>query len=107
AYDACWELGKFSCLAASFTDLGTDLAANETVADYVRNRIAEVVKDPQTREDLTPRGYPFGTKRVCMVSGYFETFNRPNVKLVNLKREPIERMTPRGIATTAQEYDLD
>src|SRR5690606_23635196 len=71
------------------------------------NRIAEVVKDPQTREDLPPRGCPCGSKRVCMVSGYFATFNRPNVKLVNLKCEPIERMTPPGSAATAQEYELD
>ena len=107
AFDGCWDLGLFACFNASFTDVLTNEEANELVAEYLRARIRELVKDPRTAEDLTPRTYPFGTKRVCLDSGYYDTYNRDNVHLVNLRREPLEAVTPEGIRTRDREYAFD
>ena len=106
-FEKCWHAGAFACYTASYTDLVTDLAANETVAEYLRGRIRETVEDPELAEDLTPRDYPFGTKRVCLDTGYYETFNRDDVSLVNLRRTPIVEVTPRGLRTTEQEHEFD
>jgi cation diffusion facilitator CzcD-associated flavoprotein CzcO len=84
-----------------------DQEANDTAAEFVRQRIAELVEDPRVAEDLMPRGYAFGTKRPCLDTGYYATFNRPNVELVNLRRTPIEQITPTGVRTTEREYPLD
>jgi cyclohexanone monooxygenase len=106
-YEQCWDSGLFACIPASYTDIVTDLAANETAAEFVRGKIREIVRDPQVAEDLVPRGYPFGTKRICLDTGYYETFNRPDVTLVNLRRTPIVGVTPRGIATVDGELEFD
>jgi cation diffusion facilitator CzcD-associated flavoprotein CzcO len=65
------------------------------------------VRDPQTAEDLIPTDHPIGTKRICTDSGYFETFNRENVELVNLRRDPITTVTSWGIKTAQRSYELD
>ena len=106
-FEKCWHAGAFACYTASYTDLVTDLAANETVAEYLRGKIREMVGDPELAEDLTPRDYPFGTKRVCLDTGYYETFRRDDVSLVNLRRTPIVEVTPRGIRTTEREHEFD
>ena len=106
-FDACWDLGLFACLSASHTDIMTDERANATVAEYVRGKIAEAVTDPRTADDLMPRDFPYGTKRVCLDTGYYETYNRPNVELVNLRREPLETVTATGIRTSEREIPLD
>jgi cation diffusion facilitator CzcD-associated flavoprotein CzcO len=90
-----------------FRDTSTNLEANEILADFVRGKIKEIVKDPVTAERLTPRGYPIGAKRICMDTGYWETFNRPNVDLVDVKETPIVEITPKGMRTTEAEYELD
>ena len=72
-------------------------ASNRIVADFVRDKIREVVKDPQTAEDLCPTSHPIGTKRICVDTGYYEAYNRANVKLVNIRRNPIERITATGV----------
>jgi len=108
AFDACWdEIGIFACLAATFTDLHTDEEANRYAAEYVHERIRQIVKDPQTADDLIPRGYPFAAKRVCLDSGYYETFNRENVRLVNLRRDPIVCITENGIQTASELHEFD
>ncbi|MGH3144790.1 MAG: flavin-containing monooxygenase, partial [Rubrobacter sp.] len=81
--------------------------ANDTAADFIREKIAQQVEDPQTRESLTPDDYPFGAKRPPVDSGYFETFNRDNVELVDIRANPIEEITPTGITTGAGMYELD
>jgi cation diffusion facilitator CzcD-associated flavoprotein CzcO len=106
-YEQCWDTGLFACIPASHPDIITDLDANETAAEFVRGKIREIVRDPAVADALTPRGYPFGTKRICLDSGYYDTFNREHVSLVDLRRTPIVEVTARGIRTTAGEHELD
>ena len=104
--DALWEEGGLG-IASIFTDILTDESANRTVADYVRARIREQVKDPARAERLLPRTYPIATKRPCVESGYYAAFNRPNVSLVDVRETPIERVTANGIRTSDKHHDLD
>lgn len=101
-----WEQGGFH-YQYGFTDAGYDTRANEIAAEFVRNKIRRTVADPEVAERLCPRDHPFGTKRLCVDTGYYETYNRANVELVDLKRTPVEAVTARGIVTTGMEYDLD
>jgi cation diffusion facilitator CzcD-associated flavoprotein CzcO len=96
-YAAAWDKGGLQFRAA-FRDLLTDRAANDTAADFIRARIREVVQDPATAALLSAIDHPFATKRPPIDSGYFETFNRDNVALVDLRADPIDRITPEGIA---------
>jgi cation diffusion facilitator CzcD-associated flavoprotein CzcO len=105
-YDRRWQEGGGAFLLA-FNDLLLDQAANDTAADYFRARIRDVVADPAVAERLTPRTYPVGTKRLCLDSGYYETFNRDDVALVDLRQTPIERATRGGLRTAAGDHDLD
>lgn len=105
-YEEQWRTAGFGFLLAYY-DLMLDQAANDTAADFVRAKIAEKVDDPATAEKLMPRGHPFGAKRPPVDSGYFETFNRDDVDLVDLRETPIERITPTGVRTTAGEVGLD
>ena len=68
--------------------------ANALAAEFVRNKISETVHDPEVAESLAPKDHPFGTKRLCVDIDYFETYNRPNVTLVDLKKTPISRVSP-------------
>jgi cyclohexanone monooxygenase len=101
------EKGGGSSFIAAFDDLLTSLEANAPAAEFVRARIREIVKDPQVAADLTPQDYPLGAKRLVCDTGYFETFNRPNVTLVNLRRTPITRIKPDGVETSDRFYALD
>ena len=105
-FDARWAYGGFALLGA-YSDLVGDLNANATAAEYVRGKIREIVKDPVIAEKLAPKTYPIGAKRICVDTGYYATFNRDNVSLVDLTEEPIERITPAGIKTSKQEYPVD
>ena len=105
-YEAGWEQGGLR-FRSIFRDLLVDRAANDTAADFIREKIRAVVKDPATAEKLTPRDHPFATKRPPIDSFYFETFNRDNVDLVDIKATPIEAITPTGIRTTDKEIPLD
>jgi cation diffusion facilitator CzcD-associated flavoprotein CzcO len=91
----------------AFSDVLTDIDANDLVAEFVRARIREIVRDPDVAEALCPSSHPLGTKRLCLESGYYETYNRDNVSLVDLRATPIVRMTPTGVATTAGEHQVD
>jgi cation diffusion facilitator CzcD-associated flavoprotein CzcO len=105
AYDERWKLGGFHFLGA-FNDLLFDPAANDTAAQFVREKIHEIVKDPAVAEKLSPH-HLIGTKRLCVDTGYYATFNRPNVALVDLNATPIEAIVPEGVRTVARSYDLD
>jgi cyclohexanone monooxygenase len=105
-YEARWNFGGAEILGA-FADLLTDTAANDTVADFVRGKIRETVRDPQVAGRLLPRGYPFGAKRLCVDTSYYDTYNRDNVTLADVRSDPIEAITPAGIRTSAAEYELD
>jgi cation diffusion facilitator CzcD-associated flavoprotein CzcO len=93
--------------ALAYHDILLNEEANATAADFLRRKIAEKVKDPVTREKLTPRGFPFGAMRPSVDSGFYETFNRDNVELVDIKENPITEITETGVRTTAGDYELD
>ncbi|MCL3994656.1 flavin-containing monooxygenase [Streptomyces lavenduligriseus] len=107
AYEAAWDSGFLNGLLRTYTDILTDEKANETVAEFVRAKIRSIVTDPETAELLSPRTYPFATKRPCLGTGYYATYNRPHVTLVDLRTTPIETITPRGIRTSDGEHALD
>jgi cyclohexanone monooxygenase len=105
-YEQRWQRGGLGFTSA-YTDLLTSKEANDTAADFFRSKIREVVRDPVMAEALMPRDYPIGAKRICVDSGYYETFNQENVTLVDLRREPIETITPRSVRTATAEYACD
>lgn len=105
-YETYWGYGGLEFMAA-FSDLRQSREASETASEFVRRKIRQTVRDPDVAARLTPVSYPIGTKRVCVDSGYFETFNCDNVELVDLTQTPIERVTPDGIVTARSNYDAD
>ena len=104
-FEARWERGGLSFLGA-FADVPFDAKANETAAEFVRSKIGEIVADPATAELLTPTQV-IGCKRLCIDSGYFETFNRPNVRLIDIRSNPIEEVTATGVLVGGQLFELD
>jgi cation diffusion facilitator CzcD-associated flavoprotein CzcO len=107
AFEAAWGAGGFTFLSGTFRDLALSEEANATAADFVRSKIDEIVRDPAVAELLKPYGYPIGTKRLPLDTNYYETFNRPNVTLVDLKRTPVRELTPTGITTTGGHHEVD
>jgi len=88
-------------------DVLRDKAANDTAADFIRGKIRETVKDPKTVEMLMPTDHPYGSKRPPIDTNYFETYNRDNVALVDVRRSPIVEITSKGLRTEDADYDLD
>ena len=105
-YEARWEVGGTSFMAA-FNDLISSPEANETCAEFVRNKIRTTVKDPEAAELLAAKDYPIGTKRICVDTRYFETYNRPNVTLIDIRDRPIERLTQEGLLHADIDYSFD
>lgn len=105
--EAAWEAGGFRFVFETFDDTLVDAAANETVAEFVRNKIRSIVKDPDTAELLAPKGYPIVGKRPPLGHSYYETFNRNNVTLVDVSGNPIEEVTPTGLRTGTDDYQFD
>ncbi len=104
-YEARWQRGGLGYITA-FRDLLYDREANDSAAEFVRAKIRETVRDPKVAAALSPRQV-VGCKRLCVDTGYYETFNRPNVTLVDLREAPIEEITPKGLRTRSREYELD
>ncbi len=104
--ERAWEVGGNS-MQVTFKNLLIDQATNDVVAEFMRSKIRQKVKDPATAERLCPKDHPFGSKRVCKDTDYYETFNRPNVTLVDLRSEPIVALHQSGIATTKADYQLN
>ena len=103
-----WDEGGFGIWLGSYGDIFFVDEANEKVREFLHDRIREKVHDPETAELLVPKGYPFGCKRNPLDSGYFETFNRPHVHLVDVKANPIAEITPAGVRLadgTEHEFD--
>ncbi|MGX1805213.1 flavin-containing monooxygenase [Nocardia sp. NPDC055321] len=90
-----------------FPDQNSDITANELVREFAVAKIRAKIDDQSVADDLIPTDHPIGTKRICTDSGYYEMFNRPNVSLVNLRREPIEEITPTGIRTADKFVEID
>ncbi len=106
-YEQLWEDGGLKFMAGSFADLLENEAANETAAEFIRAKIRETVEDPAVAEMLLPHDHPYGTKRPPIDTGYYETFNRDNVTLVNVRETPIVEITAHGIRTTEAEHEVD
>jgi cation diffusion facilitator CzcD-associated flavoprotein CzcO len=105
-YEKRWTRGGLG-FTATFVDLLTSQEANDTAAEFCRAKIRAVVRDPAVAEALSPRHYPVGTKRMCVDTDYYATFNRDNVTLVDIRHAPIETITPRGLRTREGTYELD
>lgn len=105
-YERRWNQGGVNFVHA-FNDLMVNKTSNDTIADFVRARIRQLVKDPAVADALCPTDHPLGTKRICVDSGYFETYNRDNVRLVDLKKTPIVEVTASGISTGEEHVELD
>jgi len=105
-YEAAWQHGGLRFRAA-FRDLLVDKAANDTAVTFIRDKIRAIVKDPKTAAKLSDFDHPYASKRPPIDTDYFETFNRDNVELVDVRAAPIERITPLGIRTRDADYPLD
>ncbi|GAA0592886.1 flavin-containing monooxygenase [Actinomadura welshii] len=94
-------------LLSGYNDLIISKESNDTIAQFVRDRIAEVVDDPEVAGELQPRDHPLGAKRPCLGTNYYETYNLPHVRLVNVRRTPLAEITPTGIRTSQEEFAFD
>jgi len=106
AFERRWELGGV-LFSKTFTDQMTDEAANEQARKFYEEKVRAVIDDPATADLLIPNDHPIGTKRICTDTNYFQTFNRPNVELVSVRKTPIESIDATGINTTEAHYDVD
>src|SRR3954447_15411076 len=106
-FEAAWRAGELFAILGVFADQGVNPESNEIVAEMIREKIRAVVTDPQTAETLCPTDHYFGTKRPCLDSGYYETFNLPHVRLVDLRKTPITQVTPAGIETSDEAFEFD
>ncbi len=105
-YEELWEKGGIHLSIDSFVGVLVDEALNEEVSEFVRGKIRDIVRDPETARKLMP-DYHFGTKRLILEGGYFETYNRENVSLVDLREDPIEAFTPEAVRTKQGEHPID
>ncbi len=105
AFEKAWQAGGLAFMGV-FADLLYNMESNDAAMDFFRGKITEIVKNPETAARLMPR-HRFGVKRLCIDTGYYETYNRPNVHLVDLSSEPIESVTNTGIRTATAAYALD
>ncbi len=105
-FESRWETGGVNFMR-SFNDLMLNEASNDTAAAFVRDKIAATVRDPAIAQRLMPHDHPIGTKRICIDTGYYDTFNRDNVRLVDIRATPIEALTPTGLRTSTEDFALD
>jgi len=105
-YEEYWGVGGAGFLAA-WGGIITDAEVNDEAASFVREKIGETVKDAKTADALKPRDHPIGTKRICVDIDYYETYNRQNVELVNLKATPIEEISASAVRTADATYGVD
>ena len=105
-FEEAWNTGGgFRFMFGTFGDIATNPESNEAAASFIRKKLQEIVKDPETARKLTPTG--LYAKRPLCDNGYYDTFNRDNVSLVSVKETPIVEITPKGVRTTDGEYELD
>ncbi len=106
-YQEGWDAGSLVGVLGAYADLLVDKEANDTAAEFVRQKIRDRVNDPELAELLCPDDYPFGTKRPCLDTGYYETFNRDNVRLIDLRKTPLVSMDETGVSTSDEHFDFD
>jgi cyclohexanone monooxygenase len=107
AYEAKWQEGGSISFLYAYKDLLVNKAANDTASEFVREKIRSIVKDPAVAELLAPKDHPIGTKRLCLDTGYYETYNRENVTLVDVRSDPIAEITETGLRTGRSSFALD
>ena len=105
-YEELWEQGGIHLAINSYVGVLVDEELNEEVSEFVRGKIREIVRDPETARKLMP-DYHFATKRLILDNGYFEAYNRENVSLVDLREDPIEKFTPSSVRTKHGEHPID
>jgi cyclohexanone monooxygenase len=105
-YEELWQRGGFQFFLKLYNDIAISEEANDSLAEFVRNKIREIVRDPETAEKLLPDHFVM-TKRPILEDGYFETYNRDNVTLVDLREDSIERFTPTSVVTRTGEHPID
>ncbi len=106
-FDELYAARGFGIALANFRDIMVDPKANDMVSEYIAERIRQRVDDPAIADKLIPKNHGFGTRRVPLETNYYEVYNQANVSLVDISATPIERITPEGIKTSAQDYQLD
>jgi cyclohexanone monooxygenase len=108
AFEAKWQEGGSISYLYSYTDLLVNKASNDIASEFVRNKIRSMVTDQTTAELLAPKDHPIGTKRLCLDTNYYETYNRPNVALVDVRSDPIDRVTGTGLKLkSGAAFELD
>ena len=106
-FDFAWKRGGYIMIAA-YPDIMTNAESNKLVGEWVKTKLRERIKDPKTAEMLMPN-YKFATKRLCVDTNYYETYNRDNVDLISIKDNPIDSVVPEGVRLadgTAVELDI-
>jgi cation diffusion facilitator CzcD-associated flavoprotein CzcO len=106
-FESKWEEGGFHFANECFNDLATNFESSELASEFIRTKIREIVKDPATAEILCPKGYSFNGKRVPTGHNYYDTFNRDNVHLIDVKANPITAITEKGVRVGDDDYELD
>lgn len=106
AFEKRWELGGV-LFSKTFSDQMIDMAANEEARKFYEEKVRAVIADPDVADLLIPTDHPIGTKRICTDTNYFQTFNKPHVKLVSVRKTPIVSIDASGINTSDTHYDLD
>jgi cation diffusion facilitator CzcD-associated flavoprotein CzcO len=106
-YEEAWKQGNLTAVLSSYTDTLVSREANETAAEFVRSKIRATVRDAEVAEALSPRTFAYGTKRPCLDTGYYETFNSDHVHLVDLRKTPLAEITAKGVRTSEREYEVD
>jgi len=106
-FESAWEAGELMEILGVFNDVMLSSTANDVIAEMIREKIRSVVVDPETAETLCPKDHPFGSKRPCLDTNYFQTYNLPHVRLVDLRRDPIVTITDSGIDTASETFDFD
>ncbi len=105
--ESVWQDGHLLGISALFTDIAVNPEANEAVAEFVRNKVRGIVTDPVTAELLCAKEFPIFTKRLCLDTNYYETFNHAHVRLVDLRSEPISSISESGVHTSERSFEVD
>jgi cyclohexanone monooxygenase len=106
-YEERWGRGNLVAIMLAYTDLISVKEANDTAAEFVHSKIRQIVEDPELAELLCPKDHPVGTKRPCLDTNYYATYNRSNVHLIDVRATPLVEITPNGIRTTQKDYEFD
>jgi len=106
-FESLYSMPGYGIWLSGYRDLLVSKTSNRYLAEFIADKIRQRVKDPATAEKLIPRDHPFGTKRVPMETNYYEAFNLPHVRLVDVRETPITRVTPGGLQVGDRHYDLD